>query len=449
MASTFNVGGLASGLDTNSIVDKLVAIESLPITTNSKRQSALSVQISTIGDLVSKIKTLSTTASNLSKGVAAASVASSPSGVTATTGTGALPGTYTISVGSVASAAKARSTGFTSPNDTVAGGTLDLTVKGTAYHIDITANSDLGAVVSQINQSGAPISAAVISDGTNYYVSLTNRETGKPIGSGLTGGLTIDNDPTGLAFAVTQNATNATLTIDQTLNVESQTNEITNAIPGVTLNVKAQQLVDGDLVINRDTSTSQAKLQSFVDAFNSVLKVLNTSLRPDPKAGPNDGSRMDGSLTLDLQRSMYRMLSTTVSATGTVRTLADIGVKLQNDGTLTLDATTFSSALSKDATAVDAIFATASTGVAAQAATLSTRYTDIVDGQLIQRQDSLKKTIDALGVSNQRLQQHVDAYRDQLLARFAHMESLISSYNSISTYLNNAPTFKIYNSNNG
>ena len=64
----FTVGGLASGLDTNSIVDKLVAIESLPITQNQAQQSALTVQISSIGDLVSKIKALSTAATNLSTG---------------------------------------------------------------------------------------------------------------------------------------------------------------------------------------------------------------------------------------------------------------------------------------------------------------------------------------------------------------------------------------------
>ena len=52
----FTAGGLASGLDTNTIVDKLVALESAPITKNSALQAALNVQISSIGDLTSKIK---------------------------------------------------------------------------------------------------------------------------------------------------------------------------------------------------------------------------------------------------------------------------------------------------------------------------------------------------------------------------------------------------------
>src|SRR6185369_1149081 len=203
--STFRVGGLASGLDTNTIVDKLVAIEAQPITVNTTRQSALTVQISTIGILVSKIKALATSGDTLGKsGVAATSAITTPSGVAAATGTGALPGRYGIVVSSVASAAKARSTGFASTHNTVAGGTPALSVKGTAYNISITAGSDLGAVVSKINQSGAPVSAAIVSNGSQYFVALTNRETGKPIGSAANGGLSVTSDNTGLTMAVTQ-----------------------------------------------------------------------------------------------------------------------------------------------------------------------------------------------------------------------------------------------------
>ena len=235
----FTAGGLASGLDTNTIVDKLVALESAPITKNNQRQAALNVQISSIGDLLSKIKSLASTATTLGSGVAGSSVTTVPSGISAVTGTGAMPGNYSISVSSVASVAKARSTTvFTSPNNTIAGGSLTLHIQGVATTIAITANSDLSSVARQINQAGKPVSAAVISDGTNYYLSLTNRDTGKPIGSAANGALTVDADPTGLGLVVTRDATNALLNVDA-LNIESKTNDISTAIPGVTLTVKA------------------------------------------------------------------------------------------------------------------------------------------------------------------------------------------------------------------
>ena len=227
-APIFTAGGLASGLDTNTIVDKLVALEQAPITKNTAYQAALTVQISAIGDLTSKIKALATAATSLGKGVSANNVTTVPAGIGAVAGVGAMPGNYSITVSSVASSARARSTAFTSANDTVAGGDLKLHIQGVATTITIAANSDLGSVVKQINQSGNPINAAVVSDGTHLYVSLTNRNTGKPIGSGDTGGLTIDSDPTGLGLTVTKNATNAVVKVDD-LTVESQTNDISTA----------------------------------------------------------------------------------------------------------------------------------------------------------------------------------------------------------------------------
>ncbi len=437
MAGSFSVGGLASGLDTNSIVDKLVAIESRPITANSMRQAALTVQISAIGSLISQIKALATSASTLASGAVANSIVTTPSGITATAGSGATAGRYAITVTTVASAARARSGAFATPNDTVAGGTINLTVKGVAKTIAITANSDLGSVATQINQAGVGVTAAVVSNGTSYFVSITNRDTGKPIGSGPTGGLTIDADPTGLALAVTQNATNAVFRVDD-LDVESQVNDVTTAIPGVTLSIKGVQLTASDLVIGRDSTASGNNIQGFVDSYNAIMAVLTKSLRPDPRGGANAGDKINGTIVLDLQRRMHSLLSTQVVATGTYRTLADIGVKLQNDGTLLLNKTLLTTAIATDAAAVNAVFSTSTTGLAAQTSTLSTTYTDVVSGQLIQRQSSITKSIADLKISNEKLTRSVNSFKDNLLRRFSHMESLMSKYNAVATYITNS-----------
>ena len=221
----------------------------------------------------------------------ASSAVTVPSGITATPGTGATAGSYSILVSTVASAAKARSTGFLTTNDTVAGGTIGLTVKGVVKSIAITAGSDLGSVVNQINQAAVGVTAAVVSNGTNFFVSLTNKETGKPIGSG------VERRPhrhrrhhrPGLRRSPrTPPMPPSRSTI---CDIESQTNEVTSAIPGVTLSIKAQQLTPGELVISRDTDTSGNNVQGFVDSYNAIMNVLKKSLRPDPKAGPNTGDR--------------------------------------------------------------------------------------------------------------------------------------------------------------
>jgi len=124
-----------------------------------------------------------------------------------------------------------------------------------------------------------------------------------------------------------------------------------------------------------------------------------------------------------------------VVANGTVRTLADIGVKLQNDGTLMLDSTTFNKALSADPGSVDAIFSTATTGISAQMTTVSKIFTDPFAGQLVQRTKSIQQDIKNITASTVQLQAHVDAYKARLQQSFATMESLIANYTSIGSFL--------------
>ncbi|MEP6653001.1 MAG: hypothetical protein ABJA82_06555, partial [Myxococcales bacterium] len=51
---------------------------------------------------------------------------------------------------------------------------------------------------------------------------------------------------------------------------------------------------------------------------------------------------------------------------------------------------------------------------------------------------SLSKTVKDLQASSERLQKYVDTYKIQLQRQFSTMESLISKYNSIGTFLNNS-----------
>jgi flagellar hook-associated protein 2 len=64
----FRSGGLASGLDTNSIVQQLVQIERIPISKLQQKKSAQQTQLSSIGkvksalsDLIKQMKALDTT----------------------------------------------------------------------------------------------------------------------------------------------------------------------------------------------------------------------------------------------------------------------------------------------------------------------------------------------------------------------------------------------------
>ena len=85
----------------------------------------------------------------------------------------------------------------------------------------------------------------------------------------------------GLSLQPIQQAQNASLKVDN-LQVTSQSNTITNAIPGVTLTLHGQSNVATNVNFATDTSSSASGIQSFITAYNDVVTLLNSQLRPDP-----------------------------------------------------------------------------------------------------------------------------------------------------------------------
>src|SRR4051812_41692397 len=162
--STFRVGGLASGLDTNSIIDSLVKLQSQPITTLKTRQAGFQTQVSTIGTILAKLTDLSSAASSLSTGgTVGTTVSSSNTTFTAVSGTSALAGTYDVQVNHLATAARALSNGFASNTAPVRGGTLTINVDNSAtpFNVTVADGASLADVALAIRQSGAPVSAVV------------------------------------------------------------------------------------------------------------------------------------------------------------------------------------------------------------------------------------------------------------------------------------------------
>ena len=115
----FTVGGLATGMDTQSMIDKLVSLESRPLTLLQKHQSAFKSQVSTLGDISSKLAELQTAAKSLgANGALGLKTTSTNTAFSATPGTSAVAGSYDIQVQHLATPTKLRSDAFQS-GDTV------------------------------------------------------------------------------------------------------------------------------------------------------------------------------------------------------------------------------------------------------------------------------------------------------------------------------------------
>jgi flagellar hook-associated protein 2 len=446
----FSAGGLSSGLDTNTIVDKLVQIQSQPITNLQTQEKGLNAQISTLGTLISKLSDFATAAKSLSGGgVLASKVSSTNTSFTAVAGTSAVAGTYSVQVGQLATAAKWRSAAFTSSAAGVAAGTLRLTVNGKSYPpadqapLTITDGMSLADLAGAIRGLGAPVSVSILQGADGSYLSVTNRDTGydPTLPNGAADALHLDFTATGSStyqapgFAQIANgaAQNATFSVDG-LDFVRQSNVVSDALPGVTLTLKTGNAAAEDVVLSTDTAGTKANLQKFVDAYNAVMSLVQSQL--NVKKDTDRQSTLAGNAAVrSLQAKLQSVVIASVPGLTDVHTLADVGVKTNKDGSLSIDDTTFQSALSRDPNAVNTLFSQSSTGLSDVVGDLVTQQTSAGGGTLVLGKQALNNRIREMDRQIELLQARVDKYKENLQKRFTAMETLLSKLNQTSSSL--------------
>ena len=128
---TVSSAGVGSGLDVESIVTKLVAIESQPITTLKTAESKLQTQLSEWGKVKSALSDLNDAAQSLTLPTtwsATTATSSDTSAVNVSTDSKAVAGSYSISVTALAAAQTLASAPQTAATNTLGAGTLHIQV---------------------------------------------------------------------------------------------------------------------------------------------------------------------------------------------------------------------------------------------------------------------------------------------------------------------------------
>jgi flagellar hook-associated protein 2 len=218
------------------------------------------------------------------------------------------------------------------------------------------------------------------------------------------------------------------------LEITRTSNTITDLIPGVTLNLKSTSTTTAEtLNVVTDTAGTAANVKKFVDAYNSVMSTVQGQL--NVSATSDRSSSLAGDSTLRSLQQTLRGLITTAVGSSTVRSLADIGVKTNRDGSLTVDNAVLEKAIGRDAAAVNALFATASTGMGDITKNAVERYTRTTDGLLVSRKTGLETNIKRLDRDIVTLETRVEKKREALVAQFTAMEKIVSSLKATGNFL--------------
>jgi flagellar hook-associated protein 2 len=283
MASGISFGGLASGLDTNAIVEQLMALERMPQNRLKLRQNEIDARKSALGDISTRLKNLKLAAADLKSPTLwldTQTVDVNDSTKVAATRTGpAGTGGYQVSVTQMASSYQ-RWYAYTPP---AADGSID--VAGRSY--SVAANADLATVANTINADAdgkVYASAVTAADGTKY-LALSSRKTGSDVAN--------DFSLTGMAGTFTHAAgkdvtgANAQGTVG-TQSFDQATNVVTDMIPGVTLTLKgltgATPLTVTVGAPAPDATAISAKVKAFVDQYNSTVEFVRSKLNEKPVA---------------------------------------------------------------------------------------------------------------------------------------------------------------------
>lgn len=437
--NTINFSGLASGMDTASLIKSLVQIERLPIKRLEEQKTAFNGQASRFNEIKTRLQKLSDAAKALDARdeiLSARAISSQEEAVAVTTTGGASTGSYDILVTSTAKSHRTYSDAFASKSQTGLFGTGTLSIQvgaEAAFDVNVTASDTLESVVNKINAQGGGVTAGILFDGTEYRLQVSGNATGTSNavtfteGAGLTLGL---SNPAN----VKQTAADAVFSIDG-FPMTSASNTVSGAIPGVTLTLKKETTGTAQLQIDRDAGSLGDKLQSFVDAYNNTMRYLNAQSGNIPGVARSADSIGGDSTVRTIQSRLRSEAGQILSGRGDVDRLLSLGIKTNGDGTLTLDRAALETKVAADPEGVANLLRSADApstdhGVMRRFQDLVKSFTDGKDSLISSRTNSIGNRTKALDRQIERMEENIVKFEQRLRKQYSAMEQVISGLQS-------------------
>jgi flagellar hook-associated protein 2 len=448
-ASTSAGAAGGSVINVSSLVSQLVAATRAPQDAQIANQtSAVTTEISAVGTLKGALGTFQSSLASLSTpgAFAAASASSSDQSVfQASAAAGSVPGSYNVTVSTLASAQQLLSSAFAGGSTaTVGTGSLSLQLGANSFSLTVDAtNNTVAGLAAAINSASdnPGITAAVIQGTDGAHLVLSASQTGAANTIQVTetdagGGLAALTYGTGNTAHYTQNgpARDASFSIAG-VPYTSASNTVSGALSGVTLTLQGTTTGGGaTLTVADDTATVTANIKAFVAAYNTLQGSI-ASLGSYDAASGTAGPMLGDPLLTGVQTSIHRVLQSVVGSS-TYDSLASLGITTQKDGTLALDSNRVQSALSGNFGAVSQLFS-GSGGIATQLDTLLTQQL-ASGGTIDSRSQTLVKQNDALSKQTDALNTQMDALTASLTQQYSALNVLLSSLQTTSAYLTQA-----------
>ena len=367
------VGGIASGLDTDAIIDGLVAARRQPavnietkITANTATIGALNTLKGLVANVTTALDQLRGNPGNSSNVFNTKTISGSTTAVSgtpseidslliATVDSTAQNMSHSIKIHSLAAAHQVRSDEFSSTSTALADlgvTTGSFTVGGKTITVSVT--DTLLDLRSKINNADAGVTASIVSaDSSTHYLVLTSSETGTANSMTFGGDATLtdtlgltENSGVDIKNTLTD-AADAVIDVDGITGITRSTNDINDVISGVTLSLlKAETGTTITLEVEPDLAAIKTSIAAFVDAYNEVRAYMTdqrtaADWNEDGTVGDSEFGPLAYNQNLrDVVAKLGELAATSVAgADDGYASLGQVGIVMNQDFTLSLDDT--------------------------------------------------------------------------------------------------------------
>jgi flagellar hook-associated protein 2 len=470
--SGLSVPGIGSGLDINSLVERLMAVERQPLTALATKKGMIESKISALGQIRSSLDALKTAAQRMTtqdKLLTLKTTVADTSIATVSTSNSATPASFSLEVEQLASAQKLSSPEFASASSSLGNAAGSVTIEFGTYSAGVyTLNPDRAAftvnveaakmtpegIRDAINQANKEVSASLVNSGTGVMLVLTNAKTGANQHMRLTvsdpdGNNTDNAGLSQLAYnpaASVGNGKNmservaaqdARVKIDG-ISITSRTNTLDQSIAGLTISLlKTNDDSPTTMTTTRDDSQVKTAVNSFITAYNNLNKLVRDLTKYD--ATKKEAAILNGESTVRNVLSQVRGLLSRQYGSTSLTTLSELGITTQSDGSIRLDATKFDSAFSSKRDAVVALFTQSTGGTEGDgfAGTVEDLITSLTDnnGLLDARTDGLNASLKNLNSKEDQIEARLSQIEQRYRTQFVTLDRNLNSLQSLSAYL--------------
>ena len=425
-SSLFN-GNSRYSADFQAVIDRTVAIASLPISQLKAQQTTLSDQTTALTGLDAKFNGLQSAVDQITAAVGGAAFEASvedTSKLTATLGDGAQEGNYSVQVVDPGAYASSMSTSTWA----VANGgphPYKLSIAGVEHDLfayDNTAASVASAINSQYGDQVRAIVVNVGSSGTpDYRISLQATKLGDLAPDLTDGGVSLQTQQTtGTLAQYIVNGSGNTVT--------SSTRSVTIA-NGVNVTLLAASTAGVNITVTRSTSALSSALDAFATAYNAALDEV------DKQHGTSNGALAGQSLVGNLSQLLSGMATYNQSGSG-IGGMDGLGLELDKTGHLTFNSFKLLASDLTNSTGVTAFLGSTSGSGFLKLATdslksiqgVGTGLLPSAEANITQQNASLDSTIATA-------QDRIDRMKTRLAEQMAAADALIASMEQQYSYM--------------